>query len=216
MRLYHAQLVGDNCLPDHFRMLVSGPTGSGKTKFVENLIHSKRIRKKFSRIYYAFPDHFVENPVNWDQWPDYIVTFLPFLPDVEFIQNMEPDSLLVLDDNFPDAIKSPAISQAMRIHSRRKFSVILISQMFYEAGPYSRTIRNQLNAIVLFRNFCDCSINRRIATQLGVKDQFLQAEKVTQKSKYNPIVILSGEIVTTHEMRVQTDYLSTAYSLCYK
>lgn len=214
MRLYHARLAGSNRLPRNFRMLISGPSGSGKTKFIESLIKSKRIRKKFRHIYYCYPDNFEEPPVDWDKWEDTIVTFVPFLPDINFIKSIKPQSLLVLDDNFDQAIKSPAISQAMKIHSRRNFSVILVTQMFFELGPFSRVIRNQLNAVVLFRNFGDCAINRRVASQMGVLEQYVQAEKATKNKKYDPVVILSGEIVKTPEMRVQTNYLAN-YALCY-
>ena len=216
MRLFHAKIAGNNCLPNNFRMLVSGPTGAGKTKFVENLIWSNRIPEKFSNIYYCYPDHFDQPPVDWDNWPDILVTFVPYLPDINFIRSMKPKSLLVLDDNFDEAIKSPAIGQMMKIHSRRKFSVILISQMYFESGPFSRVIRNQLNAVVLFRNFCDDKINHRIAAQLGVKDQFMMAEKATEDRKFDPVVILSNEIVEIPEMRVQTNYLSDTCSFCYK
>ena len=93
--------------------------------------------------------------------------------------------------------------------------MILVTQMFFELGPFSRVIRNQLNAVVLFRNFGDCKINRRVASQMGVLDQYVQAEKATKNKKFDPIVILSGEIVAIQEMRVQTDYLNNCVSYCY-
>ena len=129
---------------------------------------------------------------------------------------MQKNSLIVFDDNFDDIIKSPAVAQALKIHSRRRFSVIIISQMFFELGPFSRVIRNQLSGVVLFRNFGDVGINRRVATQLGAPDQFNQADNDTKDEKFNPIIILSSEIVESLEMRVQTSYLSDKYSFCYK
>jgi len=215
MRLFHGRIVGDNCLPNHFRMIVSGPSGSGKTTWVEQFIKSKRIQQPIKHIYYVYPDDFDEPPVDWDKWTDVVVTYVPFMPDIAFFKTMSEDSLIVFDDNFDQAIKSPSISQALRIHSRRKFSVILITQMFYEGGPFSRVIRNQLNAVVLYRNFGDIQINRRIASQLGVREQFLQAEKSTENIKFDPIVILSNEIVNCPSMRVQTNYLADNISYCY-
>jgi len=215
MRLYNGTLVGNNCLPKHFRMIVSGPTGSGKTTWVENFLKSKRLQEPIKHIYYCYPDDFDSPPVDWDTWNDTVVTFVPFMPDINFFKSMSKDSLIVFDDNFDQAIKNPSISQAMRIHSRRNFSVIMITQMFYELGPFSRIIRNQLNAVVLYRNFGDIKINRRIATQLGVHKPFLLAEKAVKDKKYEPIVILSNEIVETAAMRVQTNYLADNYSMCY-
>ena len=215
MRLYRAQFVGKNQLPRNFRMLVSGPTGSGKTSFVEELIQSDRVEKKFENIYYCYPDHFEEPPVQWDNWPDVIVHYIPFIPDISFIKTIKKDSLLVFDDNYDQIIKNSAISSAMKIYARRNFSVIIITQFYYENGTFSRVIRNQMNAVVLFPNFGDSSMNKTIAKQLGVSTQFNLAKKETENRKYDPIVILSNEIVSTPELRVQTRYL-TQYPYCYK
>lgn len=191
--------------------------GCGKTTFVEKLLHSNRIRKRFKHIYYCYPDHFDDTPVDWaENWTDTLVTFVPYIPDINFFRTMQKNSLIVFDDNFDDIIKSPAVAQALKIHSRRRFSVIIISQMFFELGPFSRVIRNQLSGVVLFRNFGDVGINRRVATQLGALDQFNQADNDTKDEKFNPIIILSSEIVESLEMRVQTSYLSDKYSFCYK
>ena len=216
MRLYNAKIVGKNTLPENFRLLVSGPTGCGKTTFVRDLINSKRIKRPIRHIYYIYPDSFDSPPVDWHTLPDLIVTYCPFIPDHDFIKSIKKNSLLVLDDVFDSAIKSRAISDALRIHSRRKFSMILITQNFFDSGKHSVSMRNQLNAVVLFRNFGNCRTNRQVADQLDVKKQFLQAEKSTESQKYNPIVILSAEIVTTPEMRVQTHYLDPCISYCYK
>ena len=87
--------------------------------------------------------------------------------------------------------------------------------MYFDQGPYARVIRNQLNAVVLFRNFGDNSINKREASQLGALEQFNEAEKATKNIKFDPVVILSPEIVELNVMRVQTNYLANNYSFCY-
>ena len=216
MRLFHAKEVGSNCLPENFRMVVAGPTGAGKTSFVKQLIHSKRIKKPFKHIYYCYPDHFETPPIDWHKWDDVIVTYVPFIPDINFIKSIKQDSLLILDDNYDECIKSAAISAAFKIHSRRKFAIIIITQFYYESGQFARAIRNQLSAVVLFRNFGDASMNRKIAIQLGVKKQFDLAAKATENCKFDPIVILDGAIVSQQEMRVQTSFLHNNYSYCYK
>ena len=86
--------------------------------------------------------------------------------------------------------------------------------MFYEQGKHSRVIRNQLNALVLYRNFGDIQINRNIAIRHGVQKQYLMAEKETWNKKFDPVVILSNEIVDIPELRVQTSYLNK-YVQCY-
>ena len=115
MRLYTAKIVGKNVLPEHFRLLVSGPTGSGKTSFVKKLIQSKRLSNEISHVYYCYPDIFDEPPVDWHDLPNLIVTYLPYIPDLNYIRNLKKGSLLVLDDNFENAIKSSSISSTLKI-----------------------------------------------------------------------------------------------------
>ena len=208
MRLIQAEKIGQNKLPDHFRLLVSGPSGCGKTTWIENLIFSNRISKPFTRIYYIYPSDFETPPVDWDQWDSHCVTFVNFIPDLKFFHRIEADSLVVFDDNFEEVANSPLISKVMRIHSRRRFSVILVCQMFFERAKYSRVIKNQLNGLVMFRNFIDVKINHNIARQLGVLKAFKKAEDYVSNTKYDPVVILSPEICLNTKFRVFTNYLS--------
>ena len=88
--------------------------------------------------------------------------------------------------------------------------------MFYEQGKYSRVIKNQLSGLVLFRNFCDQKINHNIARQLGVLPGFKLAEEHTINTKFDPVVILSAEIVENSRFRVFTNYLSDSDLVCPK
>ena len=216
MRIIRAEKIGCNKLPDHFRLLVSGPTGCGKTTWIEKLIFSERISKPFSRIYYIYPEDFESPPVDWDKWDSNCVTFVNYIPDMKFFHEIEADSLVVFDDNFDDVINNPLISKIMRIHARRKFSVILVTQMFFEKGKFSRVIKNQLNGLVLFRNFCDYKINHNIARQLGVLSGYQNAEKSLEGIKYEPIVLLSSEVVDHLKCRVFINYLSKNDIYCEK
>ena len=98
-------------------MLVSGSSGTGKndmsyilnklnflgkTTFIENLIKSNRIDRKFKTIYYVYPYHLFEPPVNWDsEFEDVNVEFMNELPTIKFFETAEKSSVLAVLYDFP-------------------------------------------------------------------------------------------------------------------
>jgi len=154
--------------------------------------------------------------VNWDEiWPNTVVHYIPYIPDEVFFKNVEFGSVVIFDDVYEDCIQSKAIARAFKIYSRRRFSIILISQMVFEGGKFNRTIRNQCSAIVLFNNFADKSINKRLASQMGCLEQYKAAQNHIGSQPYEPVVILSHQIISHQAERVQVNYLNPKRSICF-
>ena len=112
-------------------MMVVGPTQSGKSYFVEQLLSSKRIKhpsRKTKRIQWFY--------TQWQPLYDRLqstlgkgITFTQGLPNVN--DNLEDISdkvhnLWVLDDLMDEAVQSPIISQLFTRGRHRNLSVILL------------------------------------------------------------------------------------------
>lgn len=137
-----------------FRMIVSGSTGVGKTHFCRKFLSSRFIKKP-SKIYYFYNDFYDTSPEIWRLKG---IPFSPFpgLPSIDFFRSIEPGSVVVIDDQYRNCIKSKGfswlenkitnltlvITSVMQLLSRHSsFSIVLITQNLYEQGKECRNIR---------------------------------------------------------------------------
>ena len=121
MRTISGDLINDDYkLKTPFRMLISGSSGTGKTTFIEKLLKSNRIDKEFSTVYYCYPYTLGDPPVDWHLTLSSNVQYLTHLPDLRFFDNVEPDSLLILDDLWTETCKSKDLVAAFKVYSRKK------------------------------------------------------------------------------------------------
>ena len=143
MRTISGKLIEDDYeIKKPFRMLISGSSGTGKTTFIEKLIHSNRV-SKFSTIYYCYPYELGDPPVDWDKTSPVNVEYITDLPDLKFFDTVEPNSLLVLDDLWTETCKSSDLVKAFKVFSRKKnVSIIAVSQSYFSGSHEGREIRN--------------------------------------------------------------------------
>ena len=133
MRTISGDLINDDYkLKTPFRMLISGSSGTGKTTFIEKLLKSNRIDKEFSTVYYCYPYTLGDPPVDWHLTLSSNVQYLTHLPDLRFFDNVEPDSLLILDDLWTETCKSKDLVAAFKVYSRKKnVSIIIVTQSYF-------------------------------------------------------------------------------------
>ena len=146
MRTISGDLINDDYkLKTPFRMLISGSSGTGKTTFIEKLLKSNRIDKEFSTVYYCYPYTLGDPPVDWHLTLSSNVQYLTHLPDLRFFDNVEPDSLLILDDLWTETCKSKDLVAAFKVYSRKKkVSIIIVTQSYFSGGDEGREIRNNM------------------------------------------------------------------------
>ena len=146
MRTISGDLINDDYkLKTPFRMLISGSSGTGKTTFIEKLLKSNRIDKEFSTVYYCYPYTLGDPPVDWHLTLSSNVQYLTHLPDLRFFDNVEPDSLLILDDLWTETCKSKDLVAAFKVYSRKKkVSIIIVTQSYFSGGDEGREIRNKM------------------------------------------------------------------------
>ena len=146
MRTISGTLIEDEYkIQTPFRMLISGSSGTGKTTFIENLLKSDRIDREFSTVYYCYPHHLGDPPVDWHDTLQCNIEYLTHLPDLRFFDTAEPDSLLILDDLWTETCNSKDLIAAFKIISRkRRVSMIVVTQSYFSGGAEGREIRNNM------------------------------------------------------------------------
>ena len=138
-------------------ILISGPTGSGKTNFVSNLLKFKLI------------DPFPEK-ITWiyGEWQATYETLLQLYPFIQFLQGFPPNfydslsanfrNLLIIDDQMTEIGDSKELSKLFTKGSHhRNLSIVYIVQNLFDKGRSMRTVSINSQYIILFKNSRDKS-----------------------------------------------------------
>ena len=147
-----------------FTMLVAGPTGSGKTYWIKQLINQvdKYCSPPPKRITYFYGEY---QPI-FSLMKN--VNFIKGLPE-NFISKFEGNQpeWIIIDDLMYESTNSKVISELFTKGSHhRNLSVILLVQNFFARGKESRNISLNAQYLVLFKNPRDHSVITNIAKQM--------------------------------------------------
>ena len=196
-----------------WRVFISGSSSAGKTYFAKQLLEAKLF--KFERIYYFHPDIHEQCPTNWHEEISKPVIYQAGLPSSDDLLDLPGNSCIVIDDLFREAASSKDIDYLFRVLSgKRKLHVIIMTQRYFAEGPYALSIRNSSNYHVLMNN-ADRRINNRAATNLGLKNDFVIAEKANKSKLYPYIVIDQTNQARVTGLQVFTDILSKHKEVIY-
>ena len=132
-----------------FCMTVAGPSQSGKTHFVTNLLLN------FQNLITPVPEKIIYCYTSWQDKFDFltskidIVEFKQGITDLDNIDNC----LIVLDDLMTEVVDTEDIVKIFTVGSHhRNASVIFLTQNIYEKGKYSRAINLNSHYLVIFKN----------------------------------------------------------------
>lgn len=146
-----------------FCMTVAGPSQSGKTHFVYNVLKLKEqlidpIPDKIIYCYSVWQPLFNELTL---QVPN--IEFINGIPELEQIVN----SIIIIDDLMTECIDNKEVVHLFTVGSHHKnASVIFLTQNVYEKGKYARAISLNSHYIVLFNNRRDISQIMHLGRQL--------------------------------------------------
>ena len=195
-----------------FSMLVVGPTQSGKTDFVEQMLENPILH---------FPtDKDVQVIWFYNQWQpryeamrDLGVEFERGLPDwSESLHELNPEihHILVFDDLMNQAVNSPILSRLFTQGRHRNASVILLMQNMFPKGKYNTDISRNAQYLVLFRSPSDRKQINTIADRIFAENRF-KFMQVYSKATSVPYgyVLINNHPSTAPEDQVVTDVFGT-------
>jgi len=135
-----------------FRCLIAGPSESGKTNLVKNIIFQNQ------ELIYEPPDNITYCYAEWQSKYDIIKNFnsnIKFIQGLPEISEFNPSckNLLILDDLMHLCSEDESILNLFTTASHHKsISVFLMTQNIFPVGKYSRTISLNCNYLILMSN----------------------------------------------------------------
>ena len=201
-----------------FSMMVVGPSQSGKTHFVHQLLTSHRIAypdKKPVRVCWCYNQRQpiydkiqrqLKNKIRFDQG-------LPELEEDLSDISTKFHTIIVMDDLMAEANDSPVISKLFTQGRHRNASVILLLQNMFPKGKYNTDISRNALYKVLFRSPGDRKQIDIMAQQTFAKDRprFMQAYSQETKQPYGYIVV-DNHPRTTSEHQVVGNVFGDCYT----
>ena len=199
-------------------MMIVGPTLSGKSYFVEQLLNSKSIKypsRKAKRIHLFY--------TQWQPLYDRLrathgnsISFTQGLPEVkDNLENIDDKvhNLWVLDDLMEEAVQSPIISQLFTRGRHRNLSVILLLQNMFPKGKFNTNISRNALYKVLFRSPGDRKQIDILVEQTFAKDRpnFMKAYTKETEKPFG-YIILDNHPRTTSDKQVVADVFGDCYA----
>ena len=197
-------------------IIVSGPTGSGKTQFVSRILKTRNIDPFPTRILYLYSE--------WQQEYD---NLLESLPEITF-QRGFPDklmdlfvpsqnNLLILDDQMSKAGDTKELADLFTKGSHhRNLTIIYIVQNLFDKSKSMRTASLNSQYIILFKSPRDKSIIQHLGTQMFPKNtKFLvDAFEDATKVPYGYLLIDLRQD-TPEEMRIRSNIFPSEQEAAY-
>lgn len=143
-----------------FRLLIVGPTSSGKTTLVYRLLKQPKalFGTTFQHIVYAVP----KMTDSHAQFVDMLQNSFPHLtvhegiPDIEQLGVMTGSKLLILDDLIHAVVNSESMHKAFTVlSSHTNTNIILISQNYFTQGKFANSLIRNISDKILFNDKSD-------------------------------------------------------------
>ena len=202
-----------------FTCVVAGPTGSGKTQFVRELLAPRG-----EDVIIPSPEH-----VLWcyGEYQDVYHHLASVAPHVNFVEGFPDDllssldrtkrNLVVIDDLMSETGNNKKVTELFTKGSHhRNLSVILILQNLFYQGKEMRTISLNSHYMVLFKNPRDASQISHLAKQMypGNTKFLVEAYRDATAAPYG-YLLLDLKPDTSEEMRLKTNIFPHEYTTVY-
>ena len=149
-----------------FCMMIAGPSQSGKTRFVAEMLSNveKNIHPVVSNILHCYTTW--QDSFELIKTQNNTINFCEGLPQMSELENYK-DMIIVLDDLMSECTDNLRMQYLFTVGSHHnRISVIFLTQNIFCKGKYSRTISLNSNYMILFKNPRDPSQIACLARQI--------------------------------------------------
>lgn len=176
-----------------FTCVIAGPTQSGKTVFVKNLLKGPHlyILNPPERIVWCYGVHSEKQINSIKQMASMPIEFIEGIPDLDMFSSHER-TLLILDDLMADAGKSKQVASLFtRGCHHKNISAFLLLQNMFHRGNEMRDIHTSTNYVGLLENPRDYGQIEYLARQIFPqwKKYFYHCCMHAWRIPYNPIFL---------------------------
>ena len=190
-------------------MIVAGPTKSGKTTFIYELLKKERFTEKIESVLYCFG---VDQPF-FREFDLQNIDFHPGLPSRETLKKLHDGKfhVIVLDDLMEQVLNKGQDIQDLftKLCHHYNFSTIFVTQNVLGQGKHARTITLNAHYLILFAQKRDANQVKCLGQQVFPKDSefFWEAYENATASLFGHLTI-DCHPHTPKELRLRTNTLS--------
>ena len=204
--------VFDARLKHPFSMIISGPSSSGKTYFVKNVIEhaSQVISHPIENIVYIYSC--------WQPAYDQLLE----CRDIRFIEGLpvsladdtllppQKNNLLIVDDLMSQASQNSEMEKVFtQFCHHRNLSCMYIVQNFFCQGKASRTISLNTNYLVLYKNVRDRSQIMHLPKQMfPLQFKYFLESYIDATSAAYGYLLIDFKATTPDNLRLRTEIVS--------
>lgn len=201
-----------------FSMILSGPSGGGKTTFVYNMMKEPDmfLTDKKLKLMIAYGIY----QKAYDKFKDAVETQfcsgLPTESDIDQFSSENRNCVIFIDDlGFESANSKLVCDLFVKICHHRNITVLLSLQNTYTPGHYMRTIMLSCKYLVIFESPRDQTSLQVLSRQMFNNSHILpECYADAIKEKWRPLVI-DMTSSTPSEHRIRTGVLKNQVTYCY-
>ena len=196
-------------------IIISGPTGSGKTYWTHKLLANEMFTEHVSSILYCYGVY----QTYFDEMKVPNLEFHEGLPSHEKVESLNDGKfhIIVLDDLMEQIIKSVETQNLFTKYCHHyNITAIFLSQNIFAQGPCARTININTHILVIFANKRDESQALNLGKQLYPCNSkiFMEAYEDATSSLHGYLVV-DCDPKSPHELKLRTKIFPGEQTICY-
>ena len=176
-------------------MVVAGPSQSGKTHFVSELLRARMLEPFPVNIHWFYGEmQEVYNQLSNEVYGLEYHKGLPPGEDFDIYTDSGENTLIIIDDLMQEALNSNEVANLYtKVSSHRNVSVILLSQNLFFQGKKQRTVALNAHATVIFPNERDKTQINTFAAQYAPRKiaNFLEIFEDATSRKHGYLVVVT-------------------------